>query len=47
MLQVFQMVRRAEELFGAPQDMELTIAGGRLVALQSRPITTGLQSPRR
>ncbi|MFZ2087764.1 MAG: PEP/pyruvate-binding domain-containing protein, partial [Desulfobaccales bacterium] len=38
--QVFRLVRRGEELFGAPQDMEWTFAGGRLVALQSRPITT-------
>ncbi len=38
--QVFRLVRRGEELFGAPQDMEWTFAGGQLVALQSRPITT-------
>jgi phosphoenolpyruvate synthase/pyruvate phosphate dikinase len=37
---VFRLVRRGEELFGAPQDMEWTFAGDRLVALQSRPITT-------
>lgn len=43
-LQIYRLVRRAEELFGAPQDMEWTIAGGRLVALQSRPITTMSQS---
>ncbi len=36
----FRLVRQGEELFGAPQDMEWTFAGGRLVALQSRPITT-------
>ncbi len=36
---VFQMVRRSEELFGSPQDMEWTFTGGRLIALQSRPIT--------
>jgi pyruvate,water dikinase len=38
--QVFRLVRSGEELFAAPQDMEWTFAGGRLVALQSRPITT-------
>jgi phosphoenolpyruvate synthase/pyruvate phosphate dikinase len=38
--QVFRLVREGEELFGAPQDMEWTFAGGHLVALQSRPITT-------
>jgi phosphoenolpyruvate synthase/pyruvate phosphate dikinase len=37
---VFHLVRQGEELFGAPQDMEWTFAGGHLVALQSRPITT-------
>ncbi len=39
-VQVFRLVRQGEELFGAPQDMEWTFADGRLVALQSRPITT-------
>lgn len=39
-VQGFRLVRRGEELFGAPQDMECTIARGRLVALQSRPVTT-------
>ncbi|MCL6621054.1 MAG: hypothetical protein K6T55_03035 [Syntrophobacterales bacterium] len=39
-LQVFHLARRGEALFGAPQDMEWTFAGGRLVVLQSRPITT-------
>lgn len=32
--------RRAEEHFGAPQDIEWAIAGGALFLLQSRPITT-------
>jgi rifampicin phosphotransferase len=36
---VFQMVRKSEGLFGAPQDMEWTFAGEELIALQSRPIT--------
>ncbi len=40
---VFRLVRQGEELFGAPQDMEWTITGGHLVALQSRPITTAVQ----
>jgi pyruvate,water dikinase len=31
---------QAEDLFQAPQDVEWTIASGRLVLLQSRPITT-------
>jgi len=39
--QVFRLARQGEELFSAPQDMEWTFAGGHLVALQSRPITTG------
>lgn len=36
---VFQMVRKSEGLFGAPQDMEWTFAAEELIALQSRPIT--------
>ncbi len=36
---VFQLVRRSEQFFGAPQDMEWTFAGQELIALQSRPIT--------
>jgi pyruvate,water dikinase len=31
---------RAEQFFGAPQDIEWAVAGGRLWLLQSRPITT-------
>ena len=37
---VFEAVRAAEELFGSPQDLEWTFEAGRLVLLQSRPITT-------
>jgi pyruvate,water dikinase len=36
---VFNLVRRLEALFGAPQDVEWTFAGARLLVLQSRPIT--------
>jgi rifampicin phosphotransferase len=38
--QVFRLVCQGEKLFGSPQDMEWTFAGGHLVVLQSRPITT-------
>lgn len=38
---VFDLARRAETHFGAPQDVEWTIVGDALHALQSRPITTG------
>ncbi|MFP4307838.1 MAG: PEP/pyruvate-binding domain-containing protein [Desulfococcaceae bacterium] len=38
---VFELVRRAEKIFGAPQDVEWTRSGGEIVALQSRPITRG------
>ncbi len=38
--EVFEAVRAAGALFGAPQDVEWTIADGRLVLLQSRPVTT-------
>jgi len=37
---VFDLLRTSEALFGAPQDMEWTFAGGQLSVLQSRPITT-------
>jgi len=40
-LEVFDLGLRSEGLFGCPQDVEWTLAHGRLVALQSRPITTG------
>jgi len=37
---VYDLLRRSEALFGAPQDMEWTFSDGELYALQSRPITT-------
>jgi pyruvate,water dikinase len=37
---VKDMALRAESVFGSPQDVEWTIADGRLYTLQSRPITT-------
>jgi rifampicin phosphotransferase len=36
---VAELARRAEALFGAPQDVEWAIADGELYVLQSRPIT--------
>jgi pyruvate,water dikinase len=38
---VHEMSRRAEEVFGSPQDTEWTFAEDMLHTLQSRPITTG------
>lgn len=38
---VVSLLRRAEQQFGAPQDLEWTLRGSELFALQSRPITTG------
>jgi len=38
---VMSLLRQAEENFGAPQDLEWTLRGRELFALQSRPITTG------
>jgi pyruvate,water dikinase len=38
--EVFDATRDLEDLFGAPQDVEWTVADGRLVLLQSRPVTT-------
>jgi pyruvate,water dikinase len=38
--EVFDATRNLEDLFGTPQDVEWTIADGRLVLLQSRPVTT-------
>lgn len=38
--EVTGLARRAAELFGGPQDVEWTLAGGRLYVLQSRDITT-------
>ena len=37
---VFEAARASEELFGSPQDVEWTMVDGRLVLLQSRPVTT-------
>jgi phosphoenolpyruvate synthase/pyruvate phosphate dikinase len=37
---VLALLRHAENLFGAPQDMEWTLSQGTLFVLQSRPITT-------
>lgn len=37
---VAELARRAERHFGVPQDIEWTLATGRLYLLQSRPITT-------
>jgi len=42
---VATLARRAEAHFGRPQDIEWTIAAGRLVLLQSRPITTLADKP--
>ena len=36
---VAALVRRVEKIFGAPQDVEWTLAGGEVRVLQSRPIT--------
>jgi len=38
--EVFRLALVAEELFGAPQDVEWTFLGDQLYVLQSRPITT-------
>lgn len=38
---VLSLVRQAEKQFEAPQDLEWTLRGSDLFALQSRPITTG------
>jgi phosphohistidine swiveling domain-containing protein len=37
--QVAELARRAEAHFGAPQDLEWAIAGGRVFLLQARPMT--------
>ena len=42
---IFSQVCRAEEHFGAPQDVEWTYRGDELFILQSRPITTVSSSP--
>jgi len=41
--QVAALARRAEALFGAPQDIEWAFEGDRLTILQARPITTPLR----
>ena len=41
---VFNMIRKAEAIFGVPQDMEWTFKGGSLFVLQSRPVTTASQA---
>lgn len=40
--EVFNLCRRAEELFGQPQDVEWTFRNGTLFGLQSRPISTAI-----
>jgi len=44
--QVFLLARRAEELLGAPQDVEWAIGADGAVLLQSRPITVEGEAPR-
>ena len=39
-VEVFNLTRKAETLFKAPQDVEWTFQGDKLFTLQSRPITT-------
>lgn len=41
--EIAELAARAEAYFGAPQDIEWAIEGGRLYLLQSRPITTELK----
>jgi len=38
-LQIAALAMRAEKTFGQPQDMEWTLGDGKLIVLQSRPIT--------
>jgi pyruvate,water dikinase len=40
LVEVVRAVAAAGDLFGAPQDVEWTLADGQLVLLQSRPVTT-------
>lgn len=44
-LKIAALARRAEALFGRPQDIEWTIAGDHVYLLQSRPITTLSDKP--
>jgi pyruvate,water dikinase len=39
-LQIADLAKKVESHFGAPQDIEWAISGGRLFLLQARPITT-------
>jgi pyruvate,water dikinase len=41
--EIARLALRAEEMFGAPQDIEFAVEGGELWLLQSRPITTSLR----
>ncbi|MCU0558711.1 MAG: PEP-utilizing enzyme [Desulfobacterales bacterium] len=41
---VYELAKRAEAHFGRPQDVEWTIVDGRLLLLQSRPVTTRPQA---
>lgn len=43
--EIYLLLRQLEEIFGGPQDLEWTIAAGRLVVLQCRPITTPATAP--
>lgn len=43
--EIAALARRAESLFGRPQDTEWAVADGRLWLLQSRPITTIAAAP--
>jgi pyruvate,water dikinase len=45
-LEVFELARRTEKLFGAPQDIEWTFKNSTLYILQARPITTLLKDDR-
>ena len=42
---VFDQAMASEKLFDYPQDMEWTFKGSRLYVLQSRPISTGIDTP--
>lgn len=44
-MEVFDLSRQTENLFGGPQDVEWTYRGTTLFALQSRPITSGEAIP--
>ncbi len=42
--ELYDLGKRCEKFFGAPQDLEWAIAGGSLFLLQSRPITTAVST---